>query len=492
MKQKFNYIHPTYNPLYFILQAKNLQIMQTLLYSILLVLLLGSCTTSNKLQTTATPNGTATTAITNVNVLSMTETGVLSGQTILIRNGKIDRMGPANEIDAPTGSTQIDGTGKYLIPGLAEMHAHIPVPQEGDDHLVKETLFLYLSRGVTTIRGMLGNPYHLELKKMIAADSILSPRVFTSSPSLNGNTIPTPEEARRLVTQYQKDGYDFLKIHPGIPMDAFDEMTKTAREVGITFSGHVPQPVGIRHALNAKYASIDHIDGYISGLATEADWERLGNNIGFFGYRTVPYAREPEIDVLAKQTKERGVWIVPTQSLFTRWFSPGDPAAMANEPEMKYMPARTRYQWRQSKQNAIGADDYNEAQWKKMIDLRQQLLRALHKNEVPILLGSDAPQVFNVPGFSLEHEMNAMKDAGLSNEVILMSGTANPARFFNMEGQFGTIQEGAAADLILLNGNPLEDLTYTWAQEGVMVRGRWLSREYIEERLAEIAAAHRE
>jgi imidazolonepropionase-like amidohydrolase len=378
------------------------------------------------------------------------------------------------------------------MPGLAEMHAHIPVPQDGNDSLVRETLFLYLSRGVTTIRGMLGNPYHLELKEMIDADSILSPRVFTSSPSLNGNTVPTPEEARRLVTQYKNDGYDFLKIHPGIPLDAFDEMAKTAREVGIVFSGHVPQPVGIRHALDAQYGSIDHLDGYLSGLATEADWARLNNDIGFFGYNTVPYAREAEIEALARQTKERGVWVVPTQSLFTRWFSPDDPAAMANEPEMKYMPARTRYQWRQSKQNAIGADNYTEEQWKKMIDLRQQLLRALHDKGVPILLGSDAPQVFNVPGFSLEHEMNSMKDAGLSNEVILMSGTANPARFFGMAGAFGTIQEGASADLLLLSGNPMEDLSQTWAQEGVMVRGRWLSRVDIDERLAEIAAGHEE
>lgn len=466
--------------------------MRTIFCSLFLLLFVASCSVSDTKNTATDLNNTAITAITNANVLPMTGAGLLAGQTLLIRDGKIERMGPAGEIAIPQGSTQIDGSGKYVMPGLAEMHAHIPVPQEGDDRLVKETLFLYLSRGVTTIRGMLGNPYHLELKKMIAADSILSPRVFTSSPSLNGNTVPTPEEARRLVTQYQKDGYDFLKIHPGIPVDAFDEMAKTAREVGITFSGHVPQPVGIRHALDAQYASIDHLDGYLSGLATEADWARLDNNIGFFGYRTVPYARESEIEILAKQTKERGVWIVSTQSLFTRWFSPDDPAAMTNEPEMKYMPARTRYQWRQSKQNAIGADDYNVAQWKKMIDLRQQLLRSLHENEVPLLLGSDAPQVFNVPGFSLEHEINAMKDAGLSNEVILLSGTVNPARFFKMEGQFGTIQEGAAADLILLNGNPLEDLTHTWAQEGVMVRGRWLSREYIDERLAEIAAAHRE
>lgn len=428
----------------------------------------------------------------DVNILPMTGEGILNNQTLIVKDGKIEAIGSASDIDIPAGATVIQASGKYIMPGLAEMHAHIPVPQRGDDSLVRETLFLYLSRGVTTIRGMLGNPYHLELKKMIDQDSILSPRVFTSSPSLNGNTVPTPEEARRLVTQYQQDGYDFLKIHPGIPLDAFDEMAKTAREVGITFSGHVPQPVGIRHALDAQYASIDHLDGYLSGLATREEWESLDNNIGFFGYRTVPYADESEIAVLAQKTKDNGVWIVPTQSLFTRWFSPDDPAAMANEPEMKYMTGSTRYQWRQSKQNAIGNPEYKEEQWRKMIDLRQQLLRALHEVEVPLLLGSDAPQVFNVPGFSLEHEMNAVKEAGLSNEVILMSGTANPARFFKQEGVFGTIQKGASADLLLLSGNPLEDLNQTWAQEGVMVRGYWMPKDMIDEHLRTIAAAHAE
>ncbi|WP_170110297.1 amidohydrolase family protein [Flavilitoribacter nigricans] len=466
--------------------------MQLKQFYLFFLLLLAACNVPTPSEEMAEGDSSDIFAFVDVNVLPMTGNSLSTGQTVIVKDGKIEAIGPAADIDVPAGATVLEASGKYLMPGLAEMHAHIPVPQEGNDALVRETLFLYLSRGVTTIRGMLGNPYHLELKKMIEQDSILSPRVFTSSPSLNGNTVPNAEEARRLVTQYQRDGYDFLKIHPGIPLEAFDEMAKTAREVGITFSGHVPQPVGIRHALDAQYASIDHLDGYLSGLASQEDWERLDNNIGFFGYRTVPYADANEIAVLAQQTKDNGVWIVPTQSLFTRWFSPVDPAAMANEPEMKYMSGRTRYQWRQSKQNAIGDAEYNEEQWKKMIDLRQQLLRALHEADVPLLLGSDAPQVFNVPGFSLEHEMNAMADAGISNAVILHSGTSNPARFFGQEGAFGTIQKGASADLLLLSGNPLEDLSQTWAQEGVMVRGYWMPKDMIDEQLREIAAAHAE
>jgi imidazolonepropionase-like amidohydrolase len=154
---------------------------------------------------------------------------------------------------------------------------------------------------------------------------------------------------------------------------------------------------------------------------------------------------------------------------------------------MQYMPAKVRFQWRQNKQNLINNPAYNEAQWQKMIGLRQQLLRALYQAGVPILLGSDAPQVFNVPGFSLHHETAAMKEAGLSNFAILQSGTANPAQFFQQSQEFGTIGIGKSADLILLDGNPLENLQNLWKQSGVMLRGKWLDKTYIAAELRKIA-----
>jgi len=448
--------------------------MRTLFTTLLIVMVLYIGNTQSKV-----------TAFTHVNVIPMTGETLLPDYTVLIKDGKVFKMAPSSKLKVKKKAKAIDATGKYLIPGLAEMHAHIPTPVNGDDSEVRSVLFLYVANGVTTIRGMLGDPYHLGLRKDVMDEKIIGPRIFTSSPSMNGNSVKTPEEARQKVTQFKKDGYDFLKIHPGVKREVFDTLAKTAQTLNLPFSGHVPVEVGIRHALASRYASVDHIDGYLEGLVS-AEYLQQNPNGGFFGYNYVPLADEKLLDALAAETKKQGVWVVPTQSLFTRWFSPIDAVALANESEMQYMPSKTLYQWRQNKQN-LTANGYSEVLWQRFILLRQKTLRTLHGAGVDLLLGSDAPQVFNVPGFSLRHEMKSLFESGLSPQVILQSGTANPARFFGQSGQFGTIQPGASADLILLEGNPLDNIDNTWKQIGVMLRGNWLSKVFIEAELRKIA-----
>lgn len=456
------------------------------LYSFLFVLLVATIACES--QKTTLESGDIT--FTNVNVLPMTENTVLPDQTVIVRDGKIWKIGPSAELQPDGKGIIIEARGQYLMPGIAEMHAHIPTPREGDDENVRETLFLYLSNGITTIRGMLGQPYHLELKEQVAAGDILSPRVYTSSPSCNGNTVQTPEEARTKVAQYAADGYDFLKIHPGIKLEVFEELVKTARKEGITFSGHVPVDVGIYRAIEFKYASIDHLDGYIDGLVPKTD-DFESNEGGLFGYNFTTQAIPGAIPALVRLTREAGIWIVPTQSLLVRWVSPKTGAEMTTEPEMKYVAPGTRFSWRQSKDQIINAENYDVRIAEAFIGLRQQILKEMEKQGVDLLLGSDAPQVFNVPGFSIQHEMQAMADAGLSNYTILRSGTANPARFFGQEGEYGVVQEGAAADLILLSANPLEDIRNMQNPEGVMVRGQWLDRAFLDNKLAEIEAKYK-
>lgn len=424
-------------------------------------------------------------AFVNVNVLSMTGEQMLMNQTVLIKNGKIVQIGSSKSVKPSKNALKIKAKGKYLLPGLSEMHAHIPVADSTGDANVRETLFLYLAGGVTTIRGMLGNPYHLKLKQQVAKNDILSPRMYTSSPSLNGNSIKTPEEARTKVTQYQRDGYDFLKIHPGIQLPVFEELVKTARQVGIPFSGHVPIAVGVRRAIDFKYASIDHIDGYVEGLVSlSANVDSSAN--GLFGVHFTDLADTKMIPELVAKTKAAGVWIVPTQALLERWTSPltGDQIMM--EPEMAYMSPSVRYQWRGAKAQLFGAN-YKPETGKKFIDIRRQLLKNMHEAGVGLLLGSDAPQVFNVPGFSIRHEAKAMANAGISNAEILKSGTVNPAIFFGQEGEFGVVKVGAAAELILLDANPLTNIDNIKLLNGVLIQGRWLSKKMIAEELTKIA-----
>ena len=425
--------------------------------------------------------------IKNASVISMLPGKDMYIADVTIQEGKIIKIGT---VIPHQHSNVIDGTGKFLMPGLTEMHAHIPTPNDGDDTLVKETLFLYLSQGVTTIRGMLGDPYHLTLKTLISSDEILSPRVYTSSPSLNGNTITTPEEARQKVTQYKRDGYDFLKIHPGITLENWNMIEATAKEVGIPFAGHVPIEVGIERAIAAGYATIDHLDGYIEGLvADNSDVDPAGG--GFFGYSFTPVLDNTKIKQLVTNTKRNNIATVPTQTLFTRWFSPTDPALMIQELEMKYMPSKTRFAWRQNKERLIGDKQFSAKQWENFIQTRKKILKEMDNQGVTFLLGSDAPQVMNVPGFSIHHEMEEMSQAGISSLRILESGTINPSVFFKAKGEYGIIAVGASADLILLNNNPLLNLKSAQDINGVMVRGQWLSRTMIDQGLSEIANRHK-
>ncbi|MDY8137322.1 amidohydrolase family protein [Aquimarina sp. 2201CG5-10] len=423
--------------------------------------------------------------ISNVNIIDINNGSIAQKQQIIIDSGKIKNISASIEnIDKYT--TVINGDGKYVIPGLAEMHAHIPQPTTSQER-IEEVLFLYLSNGITTIRGMLGHPSHLELREKAIKDEILSPRIFTSSPSLNGNSVKTKEEAISKVTAYQKEGYDFLKIHPGIKKEVFDQVVSTANEVDISFSGHVPVDVGIRHALQSKYASIDHIDGFLEGLVPESENVNPQDN-GFFGYNFTPLVDITKIDELVQLSKNNKVWIVPTQSLYQRWFAPISAEELLKDPEMKYMPASTLKNWKQRKGQYTEANpNFNKEQWQQFNDIRQKLLKKLQDNGHGILLGSDAPQLFNVPGFSIHHEIQGMLQAGMTPLQILQSGTTNPSVFFDKQDTFGYIKEGLDADLVILNANPIEDIKSLQQISGVMVRGTWLSKDMIDRKLEEIA-----
>lgn len=425
--------------------------------------------------------------IANVHVIPMHVAGTWPDRDVYVRDGRILTVTEHGKNSPPGEFTEIDGTGKYLLPGLAEMHAHIPVPQEGDDSYVRETLFLYLTNGITTIRGMLGDPYHLDLRQQVADGEIPGPRIYTSSPSLNGRTVQSPTQAREKVQQYARDGYDFLKIHPGIQLEVMEELVQTAQEVGISFAGHVPADVGIERAIAYGYASIDHADGYVEGMTPEGTDRAAG---GFFGSEFVDIADRHKLGPLCRETAENDIWIVPTQSLFTRWISPERPEAMIQQPEMQYMPPHIRFSWISSKAGILNSEDYSQENYADFIALRHDILRCLHEAGVQFLLGSDAPQVFNVPGFSIQHEMQAMADAGIPVRTILESGTVNPARFFSATDVFGHIDEDLSADLILLEANPLDDIRHMESIAGVMVRGKWLSREEIDVRLSEIAVKY--
>lgn len=426
-------------------------------------------------------------AFVDVNVVPMDSDRVLEGQTVLVAGERIVAVGPAAEITVPDGAETIDGAGGYLMPGLAEMHAHIP-PEDAGSEWIEQVLFLYVANGITTVRGMLGQPAHRRLKRQVAAGEVLGPRIYTSGPSLNGNSIPEPDSARRAVIHQAQAGYDFLKLHPGLSLEVFDAMDRTADSVGIEFAGHVSAAVGLRRALEAGYATIDHLDGYVRALVPE-DASVDPTDAQFFGFNLVGHLDESRIPELARATREAGVWNVPTMSLFVD-FVQGEPESLSARPDVRYVPAEMSERWLQAVRNIRGNEGFSPERGERFLEVRRRILGALHEAGAGLLLGSDAPQVFNVPGFSIHEELAELVSAGLSPYEALVTGTRNVATFFGAEQEYGTVEPDRIADLILLDANPLTDVGNVRRRAGVMLRGRWLPEAEIQRRLDEIAAGH--
>jgi imidazolonepropionase-like amidohydrolase len=424
----------------------------------------------------ATPAGQQTTivAIEGVTVIPMDRERTLEARTVVVRDGRIAAIAPARDASVPAGALRVDGKGKFLIPALAEMHAHVPSGQAAAD--AERVLFLYVANGIGTIRSMLGDPSHFILRERAARNEIVAPTMYLAGPSFNGQTAATAEAAAARVGEQKKAGYDLLKIHPGVPRAAFDALAAAADKAGIRFAGHVPADVGLQRALEARYSTIDHIDGYVEALARPG-----APQAQLFGSNLMGHVDESRIPSLVARTKTAGTWIVPTQILLENWYGPIDSDAMRAWPEMRYARAAEITQWTAAKRNIT--DAYPPEQRQRFIAVRRQLIKALHDGGVGILLGSDAPQTWNVPGFSMHRELATYIASGLTPYQALATGTRNIAVHLGTLQRAGTVETGKRADLVVLDGNPLRDISNTTKIAGVMLGGRWMSKADIDRRL---------
>lgn len=422
-------------------------------------------------------------AFTNVSVIPMTEEDViLRNQTVVITDDKISLISPSANVDLGDEVSIIDGTGKFLIPGLAEMHGHVPpthppatAPAYFNDEYVENTLFLYVAAGITTVRGMLGYDHQLELKDKVNSGQLIGPNLYLAGPSFNGNSVSSPGQAKEKVIQQKEEGWDLLKIHPGLTLAEYNAMAETANEIGITFGGHVPADVGIERAIEAGQLTMDHIDGYVAYLSA------------FEGAEL-----ESKMSEIIQKTVENDVWIVPTQALWETIIGAGDYDAMRNYDELKYIPQAVRDGYNNWVTNNVENNtNLNVGDALDHAELRRELLQKMNEAGVLILMGTDAPQLFSVPGFSIHRELPKMVEAGMTPYEIIESGTKNVGQYFSDRADFGTIEAGKRADLILVDENPLEDVSHIQNHSGVMVQGKWYSKEMIAAKLAEIEASYK-
>jgi len=413
------------------------------------------------------PAFAATTAIVNVNVIPMTSESLVGAQTVIVEDGIITVIGDVDAVPVPESAEVVDGTDRYLMPGLTEMHGHVT----GTDLARITRLFkLFLANGVTTVRGMLGRPSHLQLRRDIAAGRVFGPRLITSGPSFNGNSVTGATQAIQMVRTQHAAGYDFLKIHPGLNREEFGAIADTANELGIPFAGHVPVAVGVRAALARGMATIDHLDGYMASLLPP-NTDTSGGFGGFFGVNLADQVMEDRIAEVVFATVASGVGNVPTESLFEQFVNDVSPADLGSQPEMRYMSAETVSQWQRSKEQVLRERGFDPDVAARAIEIRRKLILALQEAGAMLLLGSDAPQTFNVPGFSLHRELGFMVASGLTPFEALQAGTTAPASFFGLNT--GTVEIGRIADLVLLDANPLENIANSGRVHGVLVAGHW-------------------
>jgi imidazolonepropionase-like amidohydrolase len=437
-------------------------------------------------QVTRAGDDESVVAFVGVNVVRPEVDRVDADQTVLVTGNLISAVGPADSLSPPAGALLIAAEGAFLLPGLAEMHAHVPLKAEGEARLT-EVLFLWVANGVTTVRGMRGEPSHLVLKERIAHGEVLGPRLFTAGPPFMGTTAKTPAQTREMALLQIDAGYDFLKVHMGLGRAEYDVIVVEATRADLPFAGHVAEDVGLYHALESGQASIDHLDAYMPALVKDGT-DLTDIDYGLMGAPLTPYVDPAKFDSVAAVTAGAGVWNAPTLSMVESFMGPVDEAGARES--MQYMPQRTVKGWMAAARGfqKMSVTDPESAQ--QFLAYRKQLVKALHDAGAGLLLASDSPQILNVPGFSVHRELQLLIEAGLTPAQALTTGTANPAVYLGQTSVFGKVTPGLEADLLLVAGNPLDGLATLREPLGVMVRGRWLSGEQIREDLAAIAANH--
>lgn len=445
-------------------------------------------------------------AFINVNVIPMDSEQVLENHTVLVQGDRITAIGSTDEINIPQGAEIIDGNGSYLIPGLTEAHSH-----PGGRPLAFN---LFLAYGVTTVRGLNSRPNDFEARAMIENGELLGPTTFLA-PSvaglpgqaeepLNGlaqvgvpflEPVPLPgvvltaEGGRQFVLDASEAGADYVKINVGLPLEAFDAVIATANELGIKVTGHVSVYVGVPHMLDsgAEIQHSDEIYPYLSevtlhGLTVlhEDDFllwdENLPEVIDLHHAKDIPFTPTLVTPLHAiKQLQDLG--------------------SVVQQPGYEYLPPAEFQQvaspetngWYQYATFGLGRPEYQE-----VVKTRGfQLTKALFDGGVMLLAGTDSGFGGGpMPGPSLHEELSLFVDAGLTPYQALETATRNPAIAFGQSDEFGTIEVGKRADMVLLNTNPLDDIHNTTDIAGVMLRGQWLPQTELQQNLDDLVASY--
>lgn len=424
------------------------------------------------------PSRQAIVAIIDVAVVDVRHGGLLPGRTVVTRGGRIVAVGPTGSIPVPDGAEIVDGAGRFLSPGFADMHVHLYT--DGD-------LFTYVANGVTTVRNMAGDSTHLAMRRRAAAGEIIASRVLTAGPVVEAAPLSHPDnvllddpsKVRSALTHQRTAGYDFVKVYNGLAPAVYDSVTAVSRQLGMSVAGHVPTAVGLSAALSARQRSIEHFRGYERALLPDS--ARLPNDASFRD-RSTSWIRTDTANIasLVARTVAQGVWNCPTFTFTVHELSPNrEHRLLLARPEIQRLsliglPAdRSTSSYLQQFTDA----DYDTAQ--RGLEKQFRLLRALDEAGAGLLVGTDSW----LSGYAYVDEMELMVRAGLSPARVIRMATLDAARFLGEETDWGTVAVGRRADLVLLDADPLLNVANARRVSAVIVNGRLLRRAELDRRL---------
>ncbi|WP_116089934.1 amidohydrolase family protein [Sphingomonas crusticola] len=421
-------------------------------------------------------------AVTGADIVTLSGGAILRNFTILVADGRIVRVGPASRIRPPAGYRIIDARGETLLPGLVYMHVHLANTAGADGDAAQRALAVMLSYGVTTVRSMAGGVNHIALRDAVERGRIPGPRIYAASPALHDGNTTTPQQAIAAVDRARTAGFDLIKSHNLPDLVVWQAVQDEARKVGLPVAGHVTNEVGLSRALAAG-EEVEHLDSALAELLPP------GSRVG---YEQVPppailqqldQIGDAALTALAARVKAAGSVQDPTLAIFERLADMDTPVGVLSaRPTMRYVPPAVLRQWADQHRQFAAEGGLSGVDADRLVRIRRRIVAAYHKAGVPIMAGSDTAQSFQVWGDGMIAEIEALARAGLGAEAALRAATIVPRNYLrglvnggsslHWKADFGAIEVGARADLILVKGSPLENLAVLREPDWVIAGGR--------------------
>ncbi|MEM8772307.1 MAG: amidohydrolase family protein [Pseudomonadota bacterium] len=414
----------------------------------------------------------------NVRALTMTDANALEGATVVVEDGRIAAVG--EDVPIPVGARVIDGAGKTLMPGLADMHVHYFSNAEGP---------LYLANSITTVRNPWGTTQTATLDARAKAGLDMAPHIYYSGPLMDGPEpiwgagsvrITSVEEVEGAIEVQRAAGFKAVKLYEGLTPEIFKAAVAAAKAADMQVWTHTPGGMTYADVITLGVDSIEHMNDMAPLLAP--DGAALPSGPGSW-FATWAMADPDKMKSMAERVAAAGVWNAPTFAVIANRYEYGaDPDAFYQRPDFAYIGPGIAAWWGSSA-DRIGA--YTDVR-RDAAAKQRDMIKALYDAGAGLLIVTDTPNPFVIPGFAIHDELTAFIDAGVPVADVLKIATADAARFLGEEGEWGVIATGARADLVLLDTDPIADVSTLKDPAGVMVNGHWRDRAALQEALAQI------